>query len=100
MARTRRIGLLRVIGPGLMVAATGVGAGDLATGAFTGNQLGLAVLWAVLVGAGVKFVLNEGLARWQLATGRTVLEGAVRHLGRPVRYIFAAYFVVRKRYGL
>ena len=55
--------LLLIIGPGLLVAATGVGAGDLATGAFTGNQLGVAVLWAVVLGAVLKFVVNEGLAR-------------------------------------
>ncbi len=94
MADTRRLGILAVIGPGLLVAATGVGAGDLATGAFTGIHLGVGVLWAVLVGALIKFILNEGLARWQLATGQTVLEGAVLRLGRPVRYVFGAYLVL------
>ena len=39
---------------------------------------------AVVLGAGLKFALNEGLARWQLASGSTLLEGAVRHLGRCV----------------
>ena len=63
MSGAKRTGLLVVTGPGLLAAATGVGAGDLATGAFTGNLLGVAVLWAVAVGALVKFVLNEGLAR-------------------------------------
>ena len=85
--------LLRTIGPGILVAATGVGAGDLATGAFTGNKLGLAILWAVAVGAFLKFVINEGLARWQLATGETLLEGAVHHMGRPVQWFFAVYLV-------
>ena len=51
--------LFAVIGPGILVAATGVGAGDLATAAFTGSRLGMAVLWAVAIGAFVKFVLNE-----------------------------------------
>lgn len=85
---------LRALGPGILVAATGVGAGDLATGAFAGGKLGLAVLWAVLVGAGLKFVLNEGLARWQLATGTTLLEGCVLHLGRFVQWLFLAYLLV------
>ena len=93
MSGPRRWGLLAIVGPGLLVAATGVGAGDLATGAFTGSVLGVAVLWAVAAGALIKFVLNEGLARWQLATGQTVLEGAVLHLGRPVRYVFLVYLV-------
>jgi len=91
--KTRR-GLLGIIGPGLLVAATGVGAGDLATGAFTGNQLGVAVLWAVLVGALIKFVLNEGLARWQLATDQTVLEGAILRPGQVVGRIVQGVFLV------
>ncbi len=81
---------LLVIGPGLLVAATGVGAGDLATASFTGSQLGTAVLWAVVVGGFFKFVLNEGLTRWQLATGETLLEGT-RRLGRPVGWVFLPY---------
>jgi len=51
--------VLKILGPGILVAATGVSASDLATGAFTGSQLGMAVLWAVLVGAFLKFVLIE-----------------------------------------
>jgi len=86
--------LLAIIGPGVLVAATGVGAGDLATGAFTGSKLGVAVLWAVILGAGLKFLVNEGLARWQLATGSTLLEGCVVHFGRPVQWFFLAYLLV------
>jgi Mn2+/Fe2+ NRAMP family transporter len=80
-------------GPGLLVAATGVGAGDLATGALAGSRLGLAVLWAVALGAAMKWVLSEGLARWQIATGETVLEGALRRLGRPLRWAFLLYLL-------
>ena len=86
--------LLAVIGPGLLVAATGVGAGDLATAGFAGSELGMAVLWAVVVGAFLKFVLNEGLARWQLATGQTLLEGAVLRLGKAVRWVFLPYLLL------
>jgi len=85
--------LLRVIGPGLLVAATGVGAGDLASGAFAGSLLGPAVLWAVWVGALLKFVLSEGLARWQLLSGQTLLEGALLRTARPARWIFLAYLL-------
>jgi Mn2+/Fe2+ NRAMP family transporter len=84
--------LLAIVGPGLLVAATGVGAGDLATAAFTASRLGVAVLWAVLLGAFLKYLVNEGLARWQLATGETLLEGALRRLGRPAVYAFGLYF--------
>jgi len=86
--------LLTLVGPGILVAATGVGAGDLATASFTGSMLGLTILWAVLLGAFFKFVLNEGLARWQLATGDTLLEGCVEHFGKPVQWIFLCYLLV------
>jgi Mn2+/Fe2+ NRAMP family transporter len=78
----------------MLIAATGVGAGDLATASLTGSRLGLAVLWAVVLGAFLKFVLTEGLTRWQLATGQTLLEGAMRHLGRPLEVGFLAYLLL------
>jgi len=84
---------ISVIGPGLLVAATGIGAGDLATASFAGSHLGTAVLWAALAGAFLKFVANEGLARWQLATGTTLLEGVVRHFGHWAGWFFLAYLV-------
>lgn len=93
MTSRHRFGLLAAIAPGILVAATGVGAGDLATAAFTGNRLGTAVLWAVVLGAFLKFVLNEGLARWQLATGTTLLEGVAHRLGRPAIWLFLPYLL-------
>ena len=89
--KTKEASLLAIIVPGFLVAATGIGAGDLATASFTGSQLGLAILWAVVVGGFLKFVLTEGLARWQLVTGQSLLEGAVTHLGHVVSWIFIPY---------
>ncbi len=89
-----KTGLLTLLGPGLLVAATGIGAGDLATASFTGSILGTAVLWAAVLGAFLKYVITEGLARWQLATGDTLLEGLVRRIGRPVGWFFLPYLIV------
>jgi Mn2+/Fe2+ NRAMP family transporter len=87
-------GYLRVVGPGIVVAATGVGAGDLVAAAKAGANFGLAVLWCAAAGAVLKFALAEGVARWQLATGTTVLEGWVRCFGRAVHFAFLVYFLV------
>jgi Mn2+/Fe2+ NRAMP family transporter len=38
--------------------------------------------------------VNEGLARWQLATGQTLLEGAVLRFGWPVQWFFLVYLLV------
>ncbi|MGH7213865.1 MAG: Nramp family divalent metal transporter, partial [Tepidisphaeraceae bacterium] len=91
-SRTR--GLLSILGPGILVAATGVGVGDIAGAGFAGSKLGYAVLWAVVLGAFIKFVVNEGLMRWQLATGQTLLEGAVLRFGRIVQWLFLVYLLV------
>ena len=83
-----------VIGPGMLTAATGVGAGDLATGSFAGSILGTAILWAVIVGAFLKYVVTEGIARWQLATGSTLLEGLTIHFGKIIALIFLPYLLM------
>lgn len=77
-----------------MLAATGVGAGDLATGSIVGSLLGTAVLWAVLLGAFLKFVATEGLARWQLATGQTLIEGVATRVSPIVLWLFLPYLLL------
>ena len=84
---------MALIGPGMLIAATGVGAGDLAAAGIAGSELGVAVLWAVVLGALAKLVLTEGLARWQLATGSTLLEGAVHRIGLGVGVLFFLYLL-------
>lgn len=84
------MGRFRDIGPGLVMAATGLGAGDMIVASVAGARYGTALLWAAVLGAVMKFVMNEGLARWQLATGTTLLEGWVHRL--PV--FFSLYFFI------
>jgi Mn2+/Fe2+ NRAMP family transporter len=77
----------------MLVAATGVGAGDLLTASLAGSRFGLTLLWAAWMGALLKWFLNEGIARWQMATGTTLVEGWIAHLGQWVRWAFGAYLV-------
>ncbi len=86
--------VVRLIGPGLLVAAAGIGAGDIVSATMAGSSHGLALLWVVALAAVLKGVLNEGIARWQLATGTTAIEGWSQHLPRWVRVYFACYLVV------
>ncbi len=85
---------LRTIGPGIAIAATGVGAGDLIAAAVAGARYGTTILWAALLGALLKYALNEGIARWQLATGTTLVAGWAEHLARPLTHIFFAYLLL------
>ncbi len=84
----------RDLGPGIVIAATGLGAGDLIAASVAGAKYGMAILWAAVVGAVLKFALNEGLARWQLATGTTLLEGWVRRLPRFWSVYFFIYLLL------
>lgn len=86
--------LFKSIGPGFIVAATGVGAGDMVASTIAGGKFGLVILWVIVFGALLKYVLNEGIARWQYATGSTLLEGWIRHLPRIFSYYFIGYLFV------
>ena len=65
----------RLIGPGLVAAATGVGAGDLVATLVAGSKFGYALLWAAVIGTLLKISLAEAVGRWSLASGRTIFEG-------------------------
>ncbi len=83
----------KIIGPGLVVAATGVGAGDLVATLAAGSRYGYSLLWAVVVGVILKIVLVEGAGRYTLATGYTIFEGW-RKLGRWTTWYFGPYIVI------
>jgi Mn2+/Fe2+ NRAMP family transporter len=95
MEHTRpQVSFLKLAGPGLVVAATGIGSGDVVSATVGGARYGVVLLWAILAGAFFKFVLQEGIARWQLATGKTALEGWADHLPAWVKWYFVVYLVL------
>ena len=87
------VSFLKLAGPGLVVAATGIGSGDVVSATVGGARYGLVLLWAIAAGAFFKFVLSEGIARWQLATGLTALEGWAAYLPAWVKWYFGAYLL-------
>ena len=94
VTRPASLSFLKLAGPGLVVAATGIGSGDVVAATVGGARYGVMLLWAIAVGAFFKFVLNEGIARWQLATGKTALEGWAEHLPAWVKLYFRVYLVL------
>ena len=84
---------LSIIGPGVLLFAAGVGAGDLLTASMAGSDIGLVVVWAAILGALLKWVLSEGIARWQMATDSSMLEGWLRH-APWFAWIFFLYFLL------
>lgn len=83
----------RLVGPGMVAAATGVGAGDLAATLVAGSEFGYALLWAAVIGCVVKTALAEAVGRWHLASGSTLFAGW-RSLGHWTTAYFAVYVLV------
>jgi Mn2+/Fe2+ NRAMP family transporter len=82
------------IGPGLLLAATGIGVGDMVSSTIAGAEYGLTLVWALAAGVILKFAITEGAARWQLSTGTTLIEGWREHLPWLAKAAFFLYFVV------
>ena len=83
----------RQVGPGLLAAATGVGAGDLVATMVAGAKFGTVLLWAAVLGTVLKLALAEGVGRWHLASGSTLLDGW-RRLGYWATGFFGVYIVI------
>ena len=83
----------KIVGPGLVVAATGVGAADMVATLVAGSRYGYALLWAVIVGVVLKIILVEGAGRFTLATGKTIFEGW-KSLGKWTTWYFGPYIII------
>ncbi|MCC7042856.1 MAG: Nramp family divalent metal transporter [Acidobacteria bacterium] len=83
----------RGVGPGMVVAATGVGAGDMVATLIAGERFAYTLLWAAIVGCVVKIALAEAVGRWHLSTGQTMFDGWTR-LGRWTHAYFVPYIVI------
>ncbi len=70
-----------IIGPGIVAAGVGLGSSEFILFPFIASQVGLAFLWAAVLGVTLQFFLNIEIERYTLATGETVLTGFSR-LGR------------------
>lgn len=83
----------KIVGPGMVVAATGVGAADMVATLVAGSKYGYALLWAVVLGVVLKIVLVEGAGRYTLATGKTIFEGW-QTLGKWTTWYFGPYIMI------
>jgi Mn2+/Fe2+ NRAMP family transporter len=84
---------VKQVGPGLLAAATGVGAGDLVATMIAGAEYGTMLLWAAVLGTILKLGLAEGVGRWHLASGSTLLDGW-RRLGYWATVFFGGYIII------
>lgn len=65
---------LRHLGPGIVLASSIVGSGELIATTSTGAQAGFVLLWLILIGCVIKVAAQVEIGRATLAWGRTPLD--------------------------
>lgn len=73
---------LKHIGPGILLAATAIGSGELILTPRAGALFGLSIGWVIVISIVYKLALTLGLARYTIATGEDVFQG-FSHLPGP-----------------
>lgn len=72
------VNLFRTIGPGAILLATSIGAGELLAGPANGVKYGLSVFWIASVAIVLQTLFNLEGVRYTLYTGEPILTGIMR----------------------
>jgi manganese transport protein len=67
-------GILKQLGPGLIISANIVGSGELIVTTKLGADVGFMLLWFIILGCMVKVFLQVELGRYTISTGKTTLQ--------------------------
>ncbi len=67
------VGILRRLGPGLIIAGSIVGSGELIATTKTGAQAGILLLWLIIIGCVIKVFVQIELGRYTITHGETTL---------------------------
>lgn len=86
---TTLAGTLRQLGPGLIIAGSIVGSGELIATTKTGAQAGITLLWLIIIGCLIKVFVQIELGRISITHGETTLAILNKVPGRigPVNWI-------------
>lgn len=72
---SRPLGILSRLGPGLIVAGSIVGSGELIATTSTGAEAGFTLLWLILIGCIIKVFVQVEFGRHAIVTGTTSMAG-------------------------
>ncbi len=74
MAPPRTVmGILRQLGPGLIIAGAIVGSGELIATTKTGAQAGFWLLWLIIIGCVIKVFVQVEFGRYAISSGETTM---------------------------
>ena len=78
-------GTLAHLGPGLIIAGSIVGSGELIATTKTGAEAGFSLLWLIIIGCVIKIFAQIEFGRFAIVNGRTTLDGMNRIPGPRIR---------------
>ncbi len=72
---TTFVGILRQLGPGLIIAGSIVGSGELIATTLVGAKAGFMLLWLIIIGCLIKVFVQVEFGKYTITHGRTTLDG-------------------------
>lgn len=85
-------GILRKLGPGLIIAASIVGSGELIGTTKTGAEAGFTLLWLILIGCVIKVFVQVEFGRYSICQGRTTIEALNDLPGPRLRFNWLVWY--------
>lgn len=78
-------GIVGRLGPGLIIAGSIVGSGELIATTKTGAEAGFWLLWLIIIGCVIKVFVQVEFGRYSIVTGATTMDGLNEVPGPRVR---------------
>jgi Mn2+/Fe2+ NRAMP family transporter len=87
-------GIMKRLGPGLIIAGSIVGSGELIATTKTGAQAGIVLLWLIIIGCLIKVFVQIELGRYTIGHGETTLAALDQVPGPRLRVGWIVWFWV------
>ncbi len=85
-------GILKQLGPGLIIAGSIVGSGELIATTAVGAEAGFVLLWLIIIGCLIKVFVQIELGRFTITSGKTTLDGLNLVPGPRMRVNWLCWF--------
>lgn len=85
-------GILKQLGPGLIIAGSIVGSGELIATTLAGAKAGFILLWLIIIGCLIKVFVQIEFGRFTITSGRTTLDGLNMVPGPKARVNWLCWF--------
>ena len=85
--------ILKMMGPGLVMAGLAIGSGELIMWPWITSVVGAQLLWAAAIGIFLQLWVNIEIGRWAIVTGESPFTGMARVI-KLIVYLFVFLIIV------